>query len=351
MMSPWPPFLRWFLGTFLGLLALAAGFVVLMNPFGNLPVSGGWPHVILDQHQRYHYPAIARSGIHDSAIFGTSSARLLEPQRLSAGLGGRFANFAMNAAMAWEQVQLAKLYLDSVPAPHAVLFALDWLWCDGAADIEDQRSAAAFPSWLYDNHNWNDWLYLLNANALRTSRHRLLGDKPLTIDADGYGVFVPPESKYDAAKSHIHLWRGRKPTIPPLAPDYEPTDAELAAWRFPALPWLDELLGTMPAETVRIVAFMPPHVADHAAPGTREAARIKLCKAKVAEIARRHRAHYLDFWIRSPITLEDTNYWDRVHYRVPIGTRITDDIALAVSGRGTISADFAYQPPANRVLP
>lgn len=354
MTAIWLPFLRWFLGTFLVLLALVAGFVVLMNPYGNLPASGGWSHVIMDQHQRYHYPSIARSGLYDSAVFGTSTGRLLEPERLNGHFGGRFANFAMNAAAAWEQVQLAKVFLGSVPSPRAVLLAVDGAWCNSSAEVDAARSARSFPDWLYDDNVWNDWLYVLNLNAAKNSWRRvqnLYGLKAPTIGSDGYGVFVPPEGEYDAQKALDHIWHGRPPLIPPVASDHVPAADELASWRFPALPWLDGLLARLPDETLRIVAFMPPHVADHPVPGSPQAARIKLCKAKVAEIARRHGAHYLDFWIRSPITLEATNYWDRVHYRVPIAARIVDDIGLAVSGRQTSSADFVYQSPANRVLP
>lgn len=344
----WLPFLRWFLGTSLLLLAAVAGFVVLMNPYGNLPLSGGWPHRIMDQHQRYHYPSIARSGAYDSAVFGTSSARLLEPRRLSGLLGGRFANFAMDDAAAWEQVQLAKVYLGAVPAPHAVLFALDWVWCDGAAEIEAAKRARTFPNWLYDDSAWNDWAYLLNANAARNSLRRLGNlfglDEP-TIGDDGYGVFVPPEHEYDAGKALEHIWQGRPQLIPPAAPDHQATAAELAAWRFPALTWLDQLLAALPGKTQAMVAFMPPHVAIHPRPGSPGAARIKLCKARVADIARRHGAHFFDFWIRSPITLDAGNYWDRLHYRVPVAARIVDDIGLAASGRRAPAVDFVYQSP------
>lgn len=354
MTSPWPRFLRSFLGTFIVLLAIVAGFITLMNPYGNLPVSGGWSHVIMDQHQRYHYPSIARSGTYDSAVFGTSTGRLLEPGRLNGHFGGHFANLAMNAAVAWEQVRLARVFLKSVPSPHAVLFTLDGAWCNDTAEAEAAMSAKSFPDWLYDDNSWNDWLYVLNVNAARNSLRRvenLYGLNTPTVGSDGYAVFVPPESEYDAQKAFDHIWHGKEPFIPPTAPDHQPTEAELTAWRFPALAWLDGLLAELPNETLRIIAFMPPHVADHPAPGSPQAARVKLCKAKVAEIARRSGTHYLDFWIRSPITLDATNYWDGVHYRVPIAARIVDDIGLAVSGGQTASADFVYASPANRVLP
>jgi len=38
-----------------------------------------------------------RSGRYDSAVVGTSTVRLLDPQRLGALFGARFANLGLNA--------------------------------------------------------------------------------------------------------------------------------------------------------------------------------------------------------------------------------------------------------------
>lgn len=254
----------------------------------------------------------------------------------------------MNDGHAWEQVQLANVYLRATPSPRTVVFALDWVWCYGGAVAEGEKRSKTFPSWLYDDTRWNDWLYVLNAHAFKTSVRRLrysIGRKAQQIKEDGYGVFVPPDDQYDSVKAFAYIWEGRIPSIPPLAPDYLPTEADLAAWRFPALPWLEGLLKALPKETVKVLAFMPPHIAIQPAPGSPEAARVNLCKATVAEMARRYGAHYLDFWIPSPITAQDANYWDPRHYRLPIAARLADDIGLAVTGRRTSSEDFTYQSP------
>src|SRR5947199_4219350 len=107
----WDRFLRQTLLTFGGLLAFAYAFILLLNPYGHLPWHPFGAHVIMDINQRFQYPAIARSRLFDSAVIGTSSSRLLDPDRLDAALGGRFANLAMNAARSWEQYQLARLFL------------------------------------------------------------------------------------------------------------------------------------------------------------------------------------------------------------------------------------------------
>ncbi len=115
--SNWRRFLYSALLTAGGLLAAIYTFIVLMNPFGHLPLRLFGPHAIMDINQRFQYPAIARAGIYNLIVIGTSSARLLDPDRLDAVLGGRFANLAMNSAMAWEQSQLAQLFLRHEPRP------------------------------------------------------------------------------------------------------------------------------------------------------------------------------------------------------------------------------------------
>ena len=47
--------------------------------------------------------------------------------------------------------------------------------------------------------------------------------------------------------------------------------------------------------------------------------------------AARHGVPVVDFRIRSPVTTRDENYWDRLHYRVPIATRIIDGLARALA--------------------
>jgi hypothetical protein len=78
---------------------------------------------------------------------------------------------------------------------------------------------------------------------------------------------------------------------------------------------------------------MPTHIASQALPGSPEAAFVQLCKARLADVGKRHGAPVIDFRIRSSITSRDSNFWDVLHYRLPIAHRIVDDIARAVTTR------------------
>jgi hypothetical protein len=90
--QPWPRFLRTALASLAIALALAVGLIAGMNPYGNLPVRAFGAHVIMDTNDRFQYPAIVRSRRFDSVVLGSSTARLLDPARLEAAFGGRFAN-------------------------------------------------------------------------------------------------------------------------------------------------------------------------------------------------------------------------------------------------------------------
>ena len=68
---------------------------------------------------------------------------------------------------------------------------------------------------------------------------------------------------------------------------------------------------------------MPVHVAAQRWPGTRDAAVEAECKARIAAIGRAHGAKVIDWRIASPITTKDENYWDGLHYRLPIARRLT----------------------------
>lgn len=316
----------------LGILVLA--FVTILDPYGLRAAPGRAPGPIMDLNQRFMYPQVVRSGAFDAAVFGTSTSRLLDPRGLDRALGGHFANLAMNAATPWEQTQLARLFLARAPAK-AVLFALDAPWCEADADVK-RLTFRAFPPWLYREplawsapfHQWNQQSAEIAGRALL---HHL-GRMKARIRGDGYEVFTPPESLYDAARAAAHI-HGEAP-VPEGVPEADPA--------MPALAWLDDLLSLVPADGLKLVAFMPVNVAAQPRPGSAGAAREAACKARVAEIARRRGATLVDFRIPSAVTRDDTNYWDALHYRLPIAARIVGALRRAVD-EGRDAADGFYR--------
>jgi len=259
-MPGWRGFVWVALVVFGSAIALLEVFVLLMNPYGNLPHLLFREHEITDINQRFQYPALIRSGRFDSIVIGASDARLIRPEALDGIFGGRFANLSMNGGLAWEQYQLADLFIRTVPEPRMLIVALDHVWCDSNADAR-RTTFRGFPEWMYDDDLWNDFAYMLNGKSVEISGRRLavaLGLKPGRLDA-GYEVFTPPESAYDPVKVRNKLWGDAGPrAIEAKEPPYAPTSVERASWQFLAHAWLDEILGRFRGRVVLV--FMPAHI-------------------------------------------------------------------------------------------
>ncbi|MDP4023461.1 hypothetical protein Q8W71_12555 [Methylobacterium sp. NEAU 140] len=302
-----------------GLAVLA--LVTALDPYGLRAATGRPAGPIVDANQRLAYPQIARGGPFDAAVFGTSTARLLDPAILDAAFGDRFANLAVNAATPDEQARLAALFLARRPV-RAVLFALDATWC--AAD-PPARTANAFPDWLYEPGTpWGtlrQWS-LRTATAAARAAALHLGFGHPRIRADGYAVFTPPEAAYDPARARARIRAGASDPAAPADPPEAP---------MPALGRLDDLLRQAPPGALRMVAFMPVHAAAQGASGTPAGAREAACKAQVAAIAARRGAVAVDFRLPSPVTTRDENYWDALHYRLPVAARVVAGLRAAVA--------------------
>lgn len=340
---------RRFAGT---LVAAAAGlavacylFVLILDPYGLRAGPGRPQGAIMDLNQRFMYPQIIRSGRYDAAVFGTSTVRLLDPEALGSRFGAHFANLGLNAGTPWEQMQLAALFLRHVPTPKHVVLGLDLTWCEADADRK-RTTFRAFPPWLYDDSSWNDLPELLSLTSLeiagRLALHRL-GLMPERIRRDGYEVFVPPEEEYNLARARSHIWNGEPPQPNrSVSPPVQVSANERAKMRFPALPWLDTMLGSLPNATAVTLVFPPIHIAAQPVPGSATAAHSAECERRIASLADQHGALLIDFRKSSPVTRDDANYWDPLHYRIGIAARMVDALASARSGGGGEPGGF-YQ--------
>ncbi|MCJ2090596.1 hypothetical protein MKK88_32130 [Methylobacterium sp. E-005] len=319
--SPWRSFARSLIAAALLISISVIAFVALLDPYGLRAAPGHPPGPIMDANQRLSYPQIARGGSFDAAVFGTSTARLLDPDALDEAFGARFANLAVNAATPDEQIRLAELFIANHPV-RAILFGLDGTWCSAKPPA---RTANAFPDWLYAEGTPWGVLRQVNLRALTVAAQVGLGRLGLArprIRQDGYAVFTPPEDRYDPERARVHIRAGA--ADPAAASD--PEDAPM-----PALVRLDGLLSRMPADAVKLLVFTPIHAAAQGAPGTAAGRREAACKRRVAAIGVRHRATVVDFRIASMLTTRDANYWDALHYRLPVAARIVADLKEAVS--------------------
>jgi hypothetical protein len=347
----WRVFVRLFAATLIGLVAILYAFTLALDPFGVRARPGRSPAPLMDINQRYMYPQLIRSGLFDGAIFGTSTVRLIDPQKLGPAFGARLANFGMNAATPWEQVQLADLFLRYVPAPKLMVFGLDHTWCAADATDPDKRfTFRSFPPWLYAESRLAMLPHMFNLKSVEIASRVLwhsLGFARPRMRQDGYGVFTPPESRYNLAQAQAHIWEGPPRRIEPEVPAQALSEAERDALRIPAADWFDGIVKRLPASTRLVVLFPPIHVAVQPVPGSRGAAEDAVCKARFAAVALRHGATIVDFRRPSAITAEDSNYWDRMHYRLGIADWLVESLKAAVT-TGEDAPDGTYHTIANR---
>jgi hypothetical protein len=314
-------------------------FIALVDPYGASPLGLPFERPIMDTNQRYMYPQLIRRSAHDAVVIGTSTARLLEPPDLSAAFGARYANLALSAGTAWEQTEIAKLFLRKTPAVKGLILGFDFQWCQPDADV-NRITYRGFPAWMYDDAVWRDLPELFNLKTLEISGRvalAKLGLMPEVIRADGYENFTPPEHRYDLARAQAGLWAAN-PTRnrTPVTPAVTLSPAERQALRFPALAWMDELLAALPREALKMVAGMPLHISAQPIAGSRAAAAEAECRDRASAIAARHGALFVDLNIESDITRQDSNYWDALHYRTFVAPRI---VAALKRARDTRAPD------------
>ena len=128
-------------------------FVSLVDPWDVLPLSPRANRAPVTSNQRFAYPSLARSQRFDSAVFGTSTSRLLRPTALNASFHARFANLAMNAATAWEQTRLMRVFLRAHPMAKFVVVGLDVGVVRDRGHAASELTPRPFPEWMYRRHH------------------------------------------------------------------------------------------------------------------------------------------------------------------------------------------------------
>jgi hypothetical protein len=339
--DPWRRFCRRLLAGAVLAAAVIYGFIVLVDPFDTLPLSPPFDRGPVSTNARYAFPALARKPQFDSMILGTSTSRLLRPAVLDPLFEAHFVNLAMNSATAYEEWRLGEVFARAHAQARVALIGLDIVWC-GTGDSLEKYTPRAFPEWMYEDNRWRGYLEQFDLYSLEQAGIQfaeLTGLRPPRYGRDGYTNFLPDDSAYDLARARGHLYpsgdRGLAPVVPPVTM----SGADRHALRFPAHPWLEDLLAQMP-EALKIVYFVPYHISVQPRAGSRDAIVWDECKARVAAIvAAAPRARLVDFMVESPVTTEDANYWDPLHYRLAIADWLARSLRAAADGPPRIEAE------------
>lgn len=339
--APWRRFFLVLVGVAIAAAALTYAFIVTVDPFDALALSPPLHRVPVASNARFAFPALARSPRFDSAIFGTSTSRLLRPRELNPLLGTRFANLAMNSAEPYEQFRLLQVFAHHHPAARMVMIGLDMPWCL-TGDRYDKFTERVFPEWLYEpDAAWRGYAEMMSAYALTQAVQEfriLIGQKKERYGANGYTDFLPDDSLYDPARAAAKLPGPTKAVA--ADPDHDP-----AGLHFPNQQFLSAALQALPPATRKLLFFPPYYVWGQPAPGTAAFADLEECKRRVAAIAAAAPgARVVDFMIPSGITEDPTHYWDPLHYRVGIAERLGRDLADAAAGLPSPDGDYRLVP-------
>lgn len=327
--------------------AIAVGalyaFVVLVDPWGSLPLTLPLDRVPVTSNQRFAYPVLARSSGFDSAIFGTSTSRLLRPADLNPAFDARFANLAMNDATPYEISALLGVFNRAHREVKFVMLGVDARWCV-TGDSFQKLTPRPFPAWMYGANRWRGYAEMFNLFAIQEAGKAfavMTGLKKPDMGRDGYTSFVPPDMTYDPARAATHLVNAAQ-----IIPGGDRTGTP-DMWRFPALDLLRRDLAMLPAGSHKMLFFTPYNYRVLAAPGSEGALVWDECKRRVAALVREApNVSVVDFMRPSPITNVDDNYWDPQHYRVGVANRMAKDLIAA--DRGETLPDFQLLPEDRR---
>lgn len=332
-------FVLWLLSGLVGGLALCAALIVIADPYRNIPFSPPFPRATMDINQRWMFPALARDPAFDGVIFGTSSIRLIEPERVEAHFGGHVAQLGMYASTAWEQAQLFNLFLRHHPAPRLVMYGLDGQWCNlgnPGETTKRQVTERGFPDWMYDENPWNDLLYLANGKALEVSV-RMFGywlfRQSESFDDRGYRYYLPPQSEYDLSRVRTNIYGTPEPRAYAEPKMPAPSAETRRGWYFPDHAMLADFVQRLPKTTKLVMIFIPYHAYYIGHPESQNRARLEECKKRITDIAKSHADSYvIDFMYPSEITKNDENYWDPHHFSLSVSRKILDESIAATEG-------------------
>lgn len=321
----WSGFCRLMVGGAIGGALVVLAVILVIDPYDTVWFSPRFEREPPLREARYGVAGLARQDRFDSAIIGSSTARLLAPRHFDAGLGGRFVNLSINGAGPVQQARVLGLFVRHHQRPRTIVYAIDhWMWCKEQG--ESAVPSPSFPDALYDDDLFAMLPLLFTWRGFSAAGEQLAylaGLRPPKWSRDGFMLYPPP-SLYDPVRVHDNLYgKGGPPPFPPVTEPVRATAEERASWPFDTLPWLDTLLGLAPAETLKIVVLLPTHRVLLPPDGSLAAARLAECAARIGRSASAYRnAHAISFAKESPITRPDDQFWDTVHFTVENAERI-----------------------------
>jgi hypothetical protein len=110
--------------------------------------------------------------------------------------------------------------------------------------------------------------------------------------------------------------------------------------------WLEAELAAFPAKTRRLIVLPPLHWASLPGEGHPDVARGAACKRALVDLAMRVDAALLDYRLLSPLTRDDSRFWDPLHYRTDVARQMEADLFATTSGIRPDNENLVLRAPA-----
>lgn len=319
--NSWRKFALIFLGVTGGAIFLIWLFIVIIDPWGVLPMSPSFHRIPISTNARYSFPMLAMDKQFDSAIIGTSTSRPLQPLILNKPFNAHFVNLSMNASTPWEQEKVFNLFLRHHPDPKVMIFNIDSIWC-----FDDPAHAnRPLPLWMYEGSLWVGYFKMANQYALQEAANQfawLIGLKKQRYGSDGYTPLLPASFIYDPKKVNKAFAEWEQP-------DNSYHNGRIAVQ--PALPRLQQMLAKLPKETVKVMIIPPFSVEFFGHKDGWTDARWQVCKNNLTHLSQTTpNSIAIDFALTNHFTQQRSNFWDPIHYRDFTAMMVMQGIIKAV---------------------
>jgi hypothetical protein len=292
------------------------GFVIAVDPydsgkFGFLGING-----VADRNSVTADASRARDVNFNSAIFGNSTALLINPAQLSQATGLRFVQLSVVGGNPPEELTVLDFFLRHHSQVGALVIGADPSWCWH----EPEKKPRPFPYWLYSKSRLVYAGALFSGAAIEHAVQRIQIGLGQRQRSDPTGTFDSEDTW------PIGEFRDtNRPADPPL-----PTSAALHDV-FPHVADLTETVMKLPA-AVAVVVLVPPTFASMVPkPNTPEAAEREACNAALRRVvAGRPHSNFINYRVDNALTRDHANFIDYIHYRSAIATRIGDGIIASL---------------------
>ena len=181
------------------------------------------------------------------------------------------------------------------------------------------------------------------ADTAARSLSAILGLSPRPYGSNGYQLLDVDFHLFDPALARSLIAQNLSEPWPAAA------NPDPATWQYGALDWLRQRTDALPASTRLLLVFVPRHHL-YPAPGTAGAAMIEECKRRVVALAKTHpSAAVYDLSMPSPMTLDETRWWDAVHMRPEPMAQLSRELAAAMRGDESDDAKILFSSPAAKL--